>query len=62
VRTLGTTVALVSSRGGVFGVRVNGEVIFSRQQRRRSPKSTELKWLVQDHMSPGKALGHSDHR
>jgi selenoprotein W-related protein len=55
-------VALVPGVGGVFDVRVDGEVIFSRQQQRRFPESKELKQLVRDRIAPDKALGHSDRR
>jgi selenoprotein W-related protein len=53
-------VALVPGVGGVFDVRVDGELIFSRQQQRRFPESKELKQLVRDRIAPDKALGHSD--
>ena len=53
-------VALVPGTGGVFEVRLDAEVIFSRRQQRRFPESKELKQLVRDHIAPDKALGHSD--
>jgi selenoprotein W-related protein len=55
-------VALVPGTGGVFDVRVDGEVIFSRQQQRRFPESKELKQFVRERIAPDKALGHSDRR
>jgi len=53
-------VALVPGTGGIFEVRVNGEVVFSRKQEGRFPESKELKQLVRDRVAPDKPLGHSD--
>ena len=52
--------ALVFGTGGIFEVRVDGEVIFSRNQEGRFPESKELKQLVRDRIAPDKPLGHSD--
>lgn len=52
--------ALVPGTGGVFDVRVDGELIFSRQRDGRFPESKELKQLVRDRIAPQKDLGHSD--
>ena len=46
--------------GGVFEVRVDGELIWSRKERGRFPEMKELKQLVRDHIAPGRSLGHSD--
>ena len=40
-------VALVPGRGGVFDVRVEGALVFSRQEQRRFPDAKELKRLKQ---------------
>jgi selenoprotein W-related protein len=54
-------VALVPSRmSGVFEVRVDGGVLFSRAAAGRFPESKELKQLVRDRVAPGRDLGHSD--
>jgi selenoprotein W-related protein len=55
-------VALVPGKGGVFEVRLDGEVLFSRAREGRFPESKELKQLVRDRIAPEKALGHSDRR
>ena len=52
--------ALIPGTGGIFEVRVDGEVIFSRNQEGRFPESKELKQLVRDRIAPDKPLGHSD--
>ena len=56
---LGET-ALVPGSGGVFEIRVDDELIWSRKQEGRFPEITELKQLVRDRIAPEKDLGHSD--
>jgi selenoprotein W-related protein len=53
-------VTLVPGTGGVFIVRVEGEVIWSRKEQERFPDITELKQLVRDAVAPGRPLEHSD--
>jgi selenoprotein W-related protein len=53
-------VALVPGTGGIFDVRVEGELLFSRHQAGRFPEAKEVKHLVRDRIAPGKPLGHSD--
>jgi len=55
-------VALVPGTGGIFEVKVDGEVIFSREKEGRFPESKELKQLVRDRVAPDKPLGHSDRK
>ncbi len=52
---------LIPGSGGVFEVRVDGKIVFSRSQRGSFPEAKELKQLVRDQISPDKDLGHSDH-
>ena len=56
---LGET-ALVPGSGGVFEIRVDDELIWSRKKKGRFPEITELKQLVRDRIAPQKYLGHSD--
>ena len=56
---LGET-ALVPSSGGVFEIRVDDALIWSRKEKGRFPEITELKQLVRDRIAPEKHLGHSD--
>lgn len=51
---------LVPGTGGVFEIRLDGDLLFSRKQSGRFPESKELKQLVRDRIAPGKDLGHSD--
>lgn len=53
-------VALIPGTGGVFEVRVKGELIWSRKAEGRFPESKELKQRVRDRIAPDKPLGHSD--
>lgn len=49
-----------SDVSGVFDVRLNGELIFSRKERGHFPDIKELKQLVRDVIAPERPLGHSD--
>lgn len=53
-------VALVPGTGGIFEVRVDDELVFSRKDAGRFPEAKELKQQVRDRVAPGKPLGHSD--
>lgn len=53
-------VTLVPGTGGVFEVRTDGAVIWSRKEQDRFPDIKELKQLVRDRIAPDKPLGHSD--
>ncbi len=53
-------VALIPGSGGVFELRVDGEVVFSRAETGRFPEAKEAKQLVRDRVAPGRDLGHSD--
>lgn len=55
-------VALVPGKGGVFVVRLDGDVLFSRQAASRFPEAKEVKQLVRDRVAPGRDLGHSDRK
>ena len=53
-------VALVPGTGGIFEVRVDDELIWSRKEQGRFPEAKELKQRVRDHVAPDRDLGHSD--
>ena len=53
-------VALMPGTGGVFEVRVDGRVAWSRGAEGRFPEAKELKQRVRDIIAPEKSLGHSD--
>jgi selenoprotein W-related protein len=51
-------VALVPGTGGVFDIRLDDEVIWSRAITHSFPDIKELKQLVRDRVAPNKDLGH----
>jgi selenoprotein W-related protein len=53
-------VALLPGTGGVFEVRLGGEVVWSRAHEGRFPELKELKQRVRDRVAPGRVLGHSE--
>ena len=53
-------VALVPGKGGIFEVRAEGQLVWSRHERERFPEIKELKQAVRDVVAPGKSLGHAD--
>jgi selenoprotein W-related protein len=53
-------VALIPGTGGVFDVRLDGVLLFSRAAEKRFPEAAELKQLVRDRIDPGRDLGHVD--
>ena len=53
-------VALLPGKGGVFEVRVDAEIVWSRETERGFPQPKELKQRVRDVIAPGRSLGHSD--
>ena len=53
-------VALKPGGDGVFDVRTNGELLWSREKQGRFPTVKELKQLVRDAVAPGRDLGHVD--
>ena len=46
--------------GGIFEVRANDELVWSRKAEGKFPEITELKQLVRDCIAPEKNLGHSE--
>jgi selenoprotein W-related protein len=57
---VGSVALTPDATGGVFEVRVGGELIWSRKEQGRFPDIKELKQLVRDRIVPGRSLGHSD--
>jgi selenoprotein W-related protein len=51
---------LVPGTGGVFEIRVDHQLVWSRAERGAFPEIKELKQLVRDRIAPGKDLGHSE--
>jgi len=57
---IGSVTLTPDATGGVFEVRVDGEMIWSRAEQSRLPEITELKQIVRDRIAPGRSLGHVD--
>ncbi|MBM7783653.1 SelT/SelW/SelH family protein [Tenggerimyces flavus] len=53
-------VALIPGVGGVFDVRLDGELLWSRKDQGGFPELAALKQLVRDRIAPDRSLGHSD--
>ncbi|GAB4352858.1 MAG: SelT/SelW/SelH family protein [Methylohalobius crimeensis] len=53
-------VALQPGAGGIFEVRLEGTVLWSRQREGRFPEAKEIKQRLRDQIAPKKPLGHSD--
>jgi len=54
--------SLIPGTGGVFDIRLNGELIFSRKEAQRFPETKEIKQLIRDRIDPQRDLGHSDRK
>jgi selenoprotein W-related protein len=55
-------VTLLSGTGGVFNIRIDGDMVWSRAAEGRFPDIVELKQRVRDHVAPQRDLGHGDRR
>ncbi len=53
-------VALLPGTGGIFEIRLDGAVVWSRAAEGRFPELKELKGRVRDIVAPDRSLGHSD--
>lgn len=57
---LGSLTLIPDDTGGVFEVRIDGDLIWSRGNEGRFPEIKELKQLVRDKVAPARDLGHVD--
>ncbi|CAM3812739.1 Rdx family protein [Parendozoicomonas haliclonae] len=53
-------VRLIPGSGGVFEIRVNGDLIWERKADGGFPDARELKRRVRDRIDPERSLGHID--
>jgi len=56
----GSLTLIPDDTGGVFEIRIDGKLVWSRTEKGRFPESTELKQIVRDRIAPDHALGHAD--
>ncbi len=54
------SVALVPGTGGIFEIRLDGELIWERRRDGGFPDVKALKQMVRDRIDPGRDLGHVD--
>ena len=56
----GSVTLTPDASGGVFDVRIDGTLVWSRKDAGRFPDIGELKRLVGDRIAPARSLGHLD--
>ncbi len=54
------SLTLKPGTGGVFDVRLDDELLWSRKAQGRFPEITELKQVLRDRIDPARDLGHID--
>ncbi len=54
------SVTLQPGTGGVFEVRLDGDLMWSRADQGRFPELKEIKQLLRDRIAPDRDLGHSE--
>jgi selenoprotein W-related protein len=54
------SLTLKPGTGGVFDIRLDGQMLWSRKEHGRFPEITELKQLLRDRIDPQRDLGHID--
>jgi selenoprotein W-related protein len=54
------SVALLPGTGGIFEIRVNGELVWERKRDGGFPDVRTLKQMVRDRIDPARDLGHLD--
>ena len=57
----GSLTLIPDDTGGVFEVRIDGDLIWSRSEKGRFPEIVELKQIVRDRIAPAHDLGHAEH-
>jgi selenoprotein W-related protein len=57
---LGSVTLVPDTTGGVFEVRLDDKLLWSRKDHGRFPEMKELKQMVRDLIAPDRDLGHSD--
>jgi selenoprotein W-related protein len=53
-------VTLVPGTGGIFEIRLDGELVWERKRDGGFPDARHLKQMVRDRIDPGRDLGHID--
>jgi len=58
----GSLTLIPDNTGGVFEVRIDETLVWSRSEQGRFPEITELKQIVRDRIAPAYGLGHADRK
>lgn len=58
----GSLTLIPDDTGGVFEVRIDGTLVWSRSAQGRFPEITEIKHIVRDRIAPAHGLGHVDRK
>ena len=53
-------VTLIPGTGGIFEIRLDGQLIWERKRDGGFPDVKQLKQMVRDRIDPGRDLGHID--
>lgn len=53
-------ITLIPGVGGIFEIRTDSELLWSRKAEGRFPEAKEIKQRVRDRIAPERPLGHSD--
>ncbi len=53
-------VTLVPGTGGIYQIRLNGEILLDRKNLGHFPDIREVKQKLRDRIAPGRDLGHTD--
>jgi selenoprotein W-related protein len=59
---LGSVTLIPDDTGGVFEIRIDDRLLWSRGEHGRFPEIKELKQMVRDAVAPSRDLGHIDHK
>jgi selenoprotein W-related protein len=51
-------VALVPGSGGIYEVRLDGEMVASNRDSKKMPEPSEVKRLIRDRVAPERTIGH----
>ncbi len=55
-------VALIPGVGGIYTIKLDGKILFSKDKSGGFPEIKEIKQKIRDQIAPEKSLGHSDRR
>jgi selenoprotein W-related protein len=58
----GSVTLIPNDTGGVFEIRIDDHLVWSRSELGRFPEITELKQIVRDRIAPTHDLGHADRK